>query len=150
MPDGTNRSFSRVSPARIVCPALLPPWQRTTRSEARARRSVAFPLPSSPHWVPTRIVTGTVGFYPARPCAPVSPGIAESLPGSQQPLSGPSASPNTVTRTLQGTRPRREIGTMVHAGTIADWLLITVLLGGLAAASWLIYAWVLGDEPAAE
>jgi len=39
---------------------------------------------------------------------------------------------------------------MVHAGTIADWLLITVLLGGLAAASWLIYAWVLGDEPAAE
>ena len=39
---------------------------------------------------------------------------------------------------------------MVHAGTIADWLLITVLLGGLATTSWLIYAWVLGDEPAAE
>src|SRR5262245_21639548 len=70
MPEGPRRSLSRVSPARIVCPALLPPWQRTTRSEARARRSVAFPLPSSPHWVPTRIVTGTVGFYPARPCAP--------------------------------------------------------------------------------
>jgi hypothetical protein len=39
---------------------------------------------------------------------------------------------------------------MVHAGTIADWVLITVLLGGLATACWLIYAWVLGDEPAME
>ncbi len=40
---------------------------------------------------------------------------------------------------------------MVHAGTIADWLLLTVLLGGLAAASWLVYAWVLREsepEPA--
>ena len=36
----------------------------------RARRSVAFPLPSSPHWVPTRIVTGTVGFYPGGLRAP--------------------------------------------------------------------------------
>jgi len=39
---------------------------------------------------------------------------------------------------------------MVQAGTIADWLLLTVLLGGLAAASWLVYAWVLGDEPERE
>jgi hypothetical protein len=37
---------------------------------------------------------------------------------------------------------------MVHAGTIADWLLLTVLLGGLAAASWAVYAWVLREpEP---
>jgi hypothetical protein len=37
---------------------------------------------------------------------------------------------------------------MVHAGTIADWLLLTVLLGGLAAVSWLVYAWVLREpEP---
>ena len=38
---------------------------------------------------------------------------------------------------------------MVHAGTIADWLLLTVLLGGLATASWLVYAWVL-REPESE
>jgi hypothetical protein len=33
---------------------------------------------------------------------------------------------------------------MVHAGTIADWMMLTVLLGGLATASWLVYGWVLG------
>jgi hypothetical protein len=42
------------------------------------------------------------------------------------------------------------VGTMVQAGTIADWLLLTVLLGGLAAASCLVYAWVLREpEPEA-
>ena len=40
------------------------------------------------------------------------------------------------------------VGTMVHAGTIADWILVTGLFGGLATASWLIYAWVLREpEP---
>jgi hypothetical protein len=39
---------------------------------------------------------------------------------------------------------------MMQSGTIADWLLLTVLLGGLAATSWLVYAWVLGDEPERE
>jgi hypothetical protein len=37
---------------------------------------------------------------------------------------------------------------MVHAGTIADWVLLTVLLGGLATVSWVVYAWVLREpEP---
>jgi hypothetical protein len=37
---------------------------------------------------------------------------------------------------------------MVHAGTIGDWLLLTVLLGGLAAASWFVYTWgVAQPEP---
>ena len=35
-------------------------------------------------------------------------------------------------------------------GTIGDWVMLTVLLGGLASASWLVYAWVLGDEPEGE
>jgi len=40
------------------------------------------------------------------------------------------------------------VGTMVHAGTIADWVLLTVLLGGLATVSWVVYAWVLREpEP---
>ena len=29
-------------------------------------------------------------------------------------------------------------------GTVADWLMLTVLMGGLSTASWLAYAWVLG------
>src|SRR5437870_5533511 len=63
MPEGTSRSFSSCPPARMVWPAFVPPWQRTTRSDRPASRSVAFPLPSSPHWVPTRIVSGTPRFY---------------------------------------------------------------------------------------
>jgi hypothetical protein len=35
---------------------------------------------------------------------------------------------------------------MVHPGTIADWMMLALLLGGLATASWLVYAWVL-DMP---
>ena len=37
------------------------------------------------------------------------------------------------------------MGTMVHPGTIGDWMMWTVLVGGLATASWLVYAWVLGE-----
>ena len=36
-----------------VCPALSPPWKRTIISAFSAKTSTIFPLPSSPHWVPT-------------------------------------------------------------------------------------------------
>src|ERR1700756_4981471 len=39
-----------------VWPALLPPWVRTTRSACSVSTSIILPLPSSPHWAPTRIV----------------------------------------------------------------------------------------------
>src|SRR5438876_3305758 len=48
---------------RMVCPALVPPWHRAVTSDCPDSRSVALPLPSSPHWVPTRIVAGTARFY---------------------------------------------------------------------------------------
>src|SRR5262245_25837599 len=35
-----------------VCPALFPPWKRTTTSASAASRSTTFPFPSSPHWAP--------------------------------------------------------------------------------------------------
>src|SRR3982074_2885931 len=58
MPDGMRWNF-HVSPAwMIVCPALLPPWKRTTTSACSARRSMTLPLPSSPHWAPTITVPG--------------------------------------------------------------------------------------------
>src|SRR6266508_2278618 len=58
MPLGT-RFILKVRPATMtVWAALLPPWARTTMSILSASRSVALPLPSSPHWVPTRIVPG--------------------------------------------------------------------------------------------
>src|SRR4030095_5366145 len=39
-----------------VCPALLPPWLRTTMSAFPVRTSMILPLPSSPHCAPTNIV----------------------------------------------------------------------------------------------
>src|SRR4051794_40788948 len=52
IPDGIRWNFQTVSSRTIVCPALLPPWKRITRSTCSASRSVTFPLPSSPHWAP--------------------------------------------------------------------------------------------------
>src|SRR5712691_5685269 len=85
MPEGISRSFRRCSPAWIVCPALLPPWHRTTRSHRRARRSMAFPLPSSPHCVPTRIVTGTSRFYPGPSRRPGRIGAGRPIRGTNEP-----------------------------------------------------------------
>src|SRR5262249_8870405 len=41
-----------------VCPALLPPWYLTTKSTLSPSKSVALPLPSSPHWAPTITMAG--------------------------------------------------------------------------------------------
>src|SRR5699024_477769 len=41
-----------------VCPALLPPWYRTTHCARSPSRSVALPLPSSPHWAPMSTIAG--------------------------------------------------------------------------------------------
>src|SRR5215208_5861628 len=47
------------TPSRtIVCPALLPPWNRMTISAPSAMRSTTLPLPSSPHWAPTITMPG--------------------------------------------------------------------------------------------
>src|SRR4051812_14544656 len=58
MPDGMRWNFHVSPPWMIVCPALLPPWKRTTTSARSARRSMTLPLPSSPHWAPTITVPG--------------------------------------------------------------------------------------------
>src|SRR5437667_6070045 len=47
-----------------VCPALLPPWKRTTTSASAASRSTIFPFPSSPHWVPVTTTAGTETLQP--------------------------------------------------------------------------------------
>src|SRR5918997_3465028 len=53
IPDGTRWNLNVSPPRTIVCPALLPPWKRITRSACSASRSTTFPFPSSPHWAPT-------------------------------------------------------------------------------------------------
>src|ERR1051325_7322700 len=39
-----------------VCPALVPPWLRTTMAAREVSTSMILPLPSSPHCAPIRIV----------------------------------------------------------------------------------------------
>src|SRR3954451_18007676 len=58
IPDGIRWNLKVSLPRTIVWPALLPPWKRMTRSACSARRSVTFPLPSSPHWAPTTTFPG--------------------------------------------------------------------------------------------
>jgi hypothetical protein len=60
MPDG-SRWVAYFSPlTTMVWPALWPPLVRTTKSIGWlvASRSVALPLPSSPHWAPRTTIAG--------------------------------------------------------------------------------------------
>src|SRR6266850_2489663 len=52
MPEGTRCSTVFLPPITSVCPALCPPWKRTTPWAWSVSQSTTFPLPSSPHWVP--------------------------------------------------------------------------------------------------
>src|SRR5690606_27210363 len=58
MPDGSRCSAYFSSPMTTVCPALLPPLNFTTHSVRSPSRSVALPLPSSPHWTPMITIPG--------------------------------------------------------------------------------------------
>src|SRR5205085_8930703 len=52
-PLGTRCRTVLVPPTTRVCPALAPPWKRTTTSAQEVKRSTIFPFPSSPHCAPT-------------------------------------------------------------------------------------------------
>ncbi len=58
MPDGRRCNAYFSDPTTIVWPALLPPLNLTTASTRLPSRSVALPLPSSPHWAPSRTIAG--------------------------------------------------------------------------------------------
>src|SRR3954469_20177533 len=53
MPLGTRCSAVFTPLITSVCPALWPPWKRTTPCAISVSQSTSLPLPSSPHWVPT-------------------------------------------------------------------------------------------------
>ena len=53
MPEGIRCSTVFLPPMTSVCPALCPPWKRTTPRAWSVSQSTILPLPSSPHWVPT-------------------------------------------------------------------------------------------------
>src|SRR5215207_1579179 len=53
MPLGIRCSAVFTPLITSVCPALWPPWKRTTPCALSVSQSTSLPLPSSPHWVPT-------------------------------------------------------------------------------------------------
>src|SRR5207237_3981784 len=75
----------------MVCPALWPPWYRTTIDISLARMSVSLPFPSSPHWVPTTTVPGTLVPLDGR-----LDGFKDSPPGRPR-IPADHASPPTCT-----------------------------------------------------
>src|SRR5215469_6680822 len=72
MPDGTRRKTNSPFSCTTRCPALLPPWYRTTKSAFIESSSTILPLPSSPHCAPMTATTAIVEYpfscYPVQ-CA---------------------------------------------------------------------------------
>src|SRR4051812_4017700 len=58
-PEGSNESLKVIPSMTSVCPALWPPWKRTTTSACSDNQSTILPLPSSPHWAPTTTTFAT-------------------------------------------------------------------------------------------
>src|SRR5690348_14705266 len=52
IPDGIRLSAIFWPLMTSVCPALWPPWKRTTACTLSVSRSTTLPFPSSPHWAP--------------------------------------------------------------------------------------------------
>src|SRR5260370_12555821 len=52
MPEGMRCSTVFLPAMTSVCPALCPPWKRTTPCARSVSQSTILPLPSSPHCVP--------------------------------------------------------------------------------------------------
>ena len=64
MPLGMRVRIVFSPPTTRVCPALFPPWNRTTTWACWVSRSTTLPFPSSPHWAPTTTTFGMVGPGP--------------------------------------------------------------------------------------
>ena len=88
MPEGSRCSAYFSSPMTTVWPALLPPLNLTTQSVRSPSRSVALPLPSSPHWTPTITMAGIFTPRGIRRYTPSYPG-ARGNPAGLRPAPGP-------------------------------------------------------------
>src|SRR4051812_602921 len=76
-PAGSRWRAYFSSPMTMVWPALLPPLYLTTKSTWSPSRSVALPLPSSPHWAPSSTIAGMTSSLPTTK-APLLHGVPET------------------------------------------------------------------------
>src|SRR5467141_1369379 len=81
MPEGTRCNTVFLPPITSVCPALCPPWKRTTPWAWSVSQSTTFPLPSSPHWVPmTTTFLATVSALAQIAHGPLAAALHELAP----------------------------------------------------------------------
>src|SRR5579871_5780728 len=85
-PEGSSESLYVVPLMTSVCPALCPPWKRTTMSACSDNQSTILPFPSSPHWAPTTTTLAIRRLFPLKTFAPY-----EHEPSESAPLPGPCA-----------------------------------------------------------
>src|SRR4051812_47685946 len=78
-PAGTRCRTVFTPPTTRVCPALAPPWYRTTTSAQEVKRSTTFPFPSSPHCAPTTTTLDMLVSL-SRRCAATVRGVCHALP----------------------------------------------------------------------
>src|SRR6267143_2201991 len=96
MPEGTRCSTVFLPPITSVCPALCPPWNRTTPCAWSVSKSTTFPLPSSPHWVPmTTTFLATVSALAQVAHGPLAGALDErAVAVGLNPLGGVSRKPD--------------------------------------------------------
>src|SRR6185369_6647233 len=95
-------------PTTSVCPALCPPWKRTTASARLASQSTILPLPSSPHWAPITVTLAKVScsFYCTEVSAPRPRGEWPQGQGE----SGPAGPGRTAVPLYSADLDRRHAG----------------------------------------
>src|SRR6478752_10119462 len=71
-----------------VCPALWPPWKRTTTSARAESQSTILPLPSSPHWAPITATFDIIPYPDHCHAAGIALGTVATYSGKARPLSG--------------------------------------------------------------
>src|SRR5262245_50198510 len=117
-PDGMRcRANFRPSGRTTVCPALLPPWYRTTYSTRPPSRSVTLPLPSSPHWQPMSTIAGMSPSHGAPKTR-----IPRDVRLTRNPMSGGDPVPQVVLLSLAGRGCAADETPRVPVLTCADVL----------------------------
>src|ERR1700681_1754626 len=147
MPDGMSWNLNSPCSVTTVWPALLPPCERMTMSALAARKSMTFPLPSSPHWPPTRMMTTALlgsWFGPARlqvvePCV-VAPELELDHAGGAVAMLGHvklgNAGPLVGFVVLRPEKEHHDVRILLNASALAkvaqDRALVGTLLGSAA------------------
>src|SRR6267143_1116294 len=115
MPEGMRCSTVFLPAMTSVCPALCPPWKRTTPCARSVSQSTILPLPSSPHWVPmTTTLRAPIRLFDHACDAAQIDGEPGCRPRAAEGLADFVVAPAA----RNGTRDPRTVGVEHHAGVV--------------------------------